>query len=341
MHTQPTVELERGVFTISIDFELIWGTLDLFGPERFRHACEIERAVVIGRLLELFEEFEIPATWCVLGHLFLERCSPENGSKHPELIRPTHSWHPGDWFQHDPGGSEETASIFFGRSLVEKIRACPVIQEIGCHSFSHAIFGDAGCSPETAESEIAACVRTAGEMGIQMRSFAFPRNEVGHLDVLGRYGLTCYRGPEPHWYEQSSWPMMIKRMGRLWDVLTAAEPPVALPELTESGLCNLPGSMIYFPMHGIRRYIPISLRVRRAVKGLNAAWRQKRIFHLWFHPTNFADGLEAMFSGLRRILEHADSLRARGAISILPMGAIVPVDSSPMPALAMGLGELT
>ena len=53
---------DRGVFTISLDFELIWGTLDLFGPERFGKACEIEREAV-GRLLDLFVEFEVPATW--------------------------------------------------------------------------------------------------------------------------------------------------------------------------------------------------------------------------------------------------------------------------------------
>ena len=66
--------LERGVFTLSLDFELIWGTLDLFGPDRFRRACEVERSVVFDRLLALLEELEISATWCVLGHLFLDRC---------------------------------------------------------------------------------------------------------------------------------------------------------------------------------------------------------------------------------------------------------------------------
>ena len=45
------LKLERGVFTVSLDFELIWGTLDLFGPERFRRACEIERSEVIDRVV--------------------------------------------------------------------------------------------------------------------------------------------------------------------------------------------------------------------------------------------------------------------------------------------------
>ena len=36
MSTPQTVTLDRGVFTISLDFELIWGTLDLLGPEGFK-----------------------------------------------------------------------------------------------------------------------------------------------------------------------------------------------------------------------------------------------------------------------------------------------------------------
>lgn len=329
MEEKESIALERGVFTISIDFELIWGTLDLFGPDGFRDACGVERAEVIDRLLALFVEYDVSASWCMLGHLFLDRCTIAEGRKHPEIVRPAHAWHEADWFIHDPCGSEESAPLFYGRSLLEKIRACPIRQEIGCHSFSHVIFGDAGCSRATAESEVAACVRLARELGLEMRSFAFPRNQVGHLDVLNEYGFTCYRGPDPLWYEQSNGRRhFIKRLAHLWDVLTATPPPVVLPEQTASGLWNIPGSMIYFPMHGLRRYIPISIRVKRAIKGLEAAARERRIFHLWFHPTNLAFQMEQMFSGLRAILQHAARMRARGILEIQPMGALAPAKQS-------------
>lgn len=315
--------LERGVFTLSLDFELIWGTLDLFGAEAFRRACEVERAVVIGRLLDLLCEYQIPATWCVLGHLLLDRCAPKDGRMHPEIVRPAHRWVRGDWFAHDRGGTEETAPLFFGRRLVEKIRACPVPQEIGCHSFSHVIFGDGGCSAATAESEVAACVGLAREMGIELRSFAFPRNRVAHLDVLRRHGFRCYRGPGPRWYERDEDVGPLGRLAHLWDVLLAAPPPTVLPERDVSGLWNIPGSMIYFPMHGVRRWIPVSRRVKRALKGLDTAARSRRVFHLWFHPTNLADGLDPMFAGLRAILERAAALRRSGELEVRPMGALV------------------
>jgi hypothetical protein len=45
------------------------------------------------------------------------------------------------------------------------------------------------------------CVRLADEASLALRSFAFPGNRVGHLDVLREFGFTCYRGPEPAWCE--------------------------------------------------------------------------------------------------------------------------------------------
>jgi peptidoglycan/xylan/chitin deacetylase (PgdA/CDA1 family) len=317
-----TAERSRGVFTISLDFELIWGTFDLFGPERFRKVCAAERTVVL-RLLELFCEFEVPATWCILGHLFLDRCAASSGRKHPEIVRPNHQWCPRDWFDHDPCSDEASAPTFFGRSLVEKIRDCPVPQEVGSHGFSHIVLGDPGCSPATAESEIAACVRLARETGLEVTTFAFPRNRIGHLDVLRRFGFECYRGPEPTWYEQSPHRGVLERLAHLWDVLTAATPPVVLPQRTSSGLWNIPGSMIYFPIHGFRRFVPVAWRVLRARRGLDAAARQKKIFHLWFHPTNLVDRTGAMLAGLRNILDHASALRASGQLDFLSMGSLV------------------
>jgi hypothetical protein len=115
------IKFEKGVFTLSLDFELIWGTADL-NIEDFKRICKIEREVVIDRLLELFEEFELSATWAILGHLFLDKCESKNGKKHPEIVRPNFSWIKDYWFAHDPDGIETGESIHLGRKLVEKIR---------------------------------------------------------------------------------------------------------------------------------------------------------------------------------------------------------------------------
>jgi hypothetical protein len=310
--------LPRAVFTLSLDFELVWGALDLRGPEGFGEACRVERREVVDRLLALFVEFDVRASWLVVGHLFLDRCDTP---AHPEIVRPTHAWHPGDWFLHDPGGDEVAAPSFLGRSLVERVRACPVPQEIGGHSFSHVIYGDAGCSRAAAESDLDALVAAAAGMGLTLRSFSFPRNRVGYEDALAARGFRVFRAPEPTAYRDLRWALA-RRAGHLADVLLSRTPPVVLPERRDDGLVAVPGSMVYFPMHGPRRLVPMALRVRRARKGLHAAVREGRVFHLWTHPTNLAEHTESMFRGLRTILGEMAELRARGLMEVQTLGEL-------------------
>ena len=316
------MQFSRGIFTLSLDFELIWGTLDKGGLNGFKQACEIERKHVVDRLLGLFREYEISATWCIVGHLMLDHCRSEDGKKHKNIVPPNHSWCK-DWFALDPVGDENSFPLFYARSLVQKIRDCPVPQEIGSHSFSHVIFGDSGCSVETARSELAACREAAADLNISMSSFVFPRNSVGHLNVLKEAGFRAFRGPAPHWYNGVPF-RIVQRLARLSEVFLASQPPVVVPEKTKEGLWNIPASMLYFPMHGVRKHVPMSLRISRAVKGLEAAAREKKIFHLWFHPTNLADEMELMFEGLTQILKHASMLRDRKELDVLPMNSVVP-----------------
>ena len=309
--------LNRGAFTLSLDFELIWGTLDLFGTEGFRAACLMERQRIVEDLLVLLDEFEIPATWCIVGHLFLETCD----GKHADRRRPNHSWAHGDWFESDPGGRESPDSVFLGRSLVERILSCRTTQEIGFHSFSHVVWGDAGCSREVAESEIDGCFEAAAWAGVRPTAWVFPRNQVGHLDVLASRGIRVFRGPGPRWYERDENPGVLGRIAHLLEVAAGTAAPTVLPEMTAEGLVNLPGSMIYLPAHGIRGLVPVGQRVRRAIGGLEDAAERNRVFHLWFHPTNLADRYQPMMAGLRTVFERVRTMRAALRLDVRSMGS--------------------
>ena len=56
---------------------------------------------------------------------------------------------------------------------------------------------------------------------------------------------------------------------------------------TGARLWDIPGSMIYFPMHGFRRYIPLGQRVNRAVKGLDVALNTYSVAPCWDDLTPF------------------------------------------------------
>ena len=53
--------LDKPVFTVSIDFELMWGTADRPYSGKFRKICQAERDHVIGRLLDLAPERHVRA----------------------------------------------------------------------------------------------------------------------------------------------------------------------------------------------------------------------------------------------------------------------------------------
>ena len=298
--TNAVSENRKGIITVSIDFELAWGTADRPYAGKFRGLCETERREVVDRLLGLLQEYEISATWGVVGHLFL--------NQHAQPARPG-------------GGRKTPADLYYAPDLVDRIRGCRVRQEIGSHTFCHREMDESKCPRSVAESEIGECVRQAADWGIDMKSFIFPRNLVGHLDVLKRHGFTSYRGPEPHWYAGKR--RAIRRLGHLVEIFAARTPPAVMPR-EEGGIWNIPGSMLYTPSHGARRYLPVWMRVLRAQRGLDNAVRRREIFHLWFHPTDLAGRPDAMINGLRRIFDHAARLRDSGRLAVQPMCELVP-----------------
>jgi hypothetical protein len=279
-----TLPLSKPVFIVSLDFELLWGTADRSYKGAFERLCAIERYEVFDRLLGLVAEYHISATWAVVGKLFLE-----DGGRDP---------------------------LRHASDLVEKIRRCPVPQEIASHTLTHALIGE--ISREEAKTELEGWARLAGG---EFESIVFPRNCAGHLDVVRSTGFRCFRGLEPTWYADCSRPL--RRLGHLLHIVTARTPKSVLPQF-EDGLWNIPGSMLYTPAFGVRRFLPVWLRVLRANRGLDRAIERREIFQLWFHPTDLTVRPDAMLDGVRRIFERAARLRDCGELEILPMRGLLP-----------------
>ncbi|NLX92012.1 MAG: hypothetical protein GXZ07_10615 [Firmicutes bacterium] len=90
--------MKKGIFTISLDTELAWGVVDT--PKNLMKNLKYYKKSreVIDKLLLLFQQYEISATWAVVGHLFLDTCKPVNGQKHPEILRSNYPRSKNDWF---------------------------------------------------------------------------------------------------------------------------------------------------------------------------------------------------------------------------------------------------
>lgn len=260
---------------LSLDAELRWGVHDCDEiPEtRVSHARESWEY-----LLDLFEEYGIPATWAVVGHLFLQRCDG------------IHSDHPAgrEWFPRD-GRERVPDSDWFGRGLITAVRDSEIDHEIGSHSFSHVEFGKQTVSREVAEAELECSVDAAKDCGVTLESFVFPRNSIGYRELLPAHGFSCYRGHSPaRWYDGRP----LRGVGKLATVTCGlAAPPIVEPEIDEHGTVNVPASMYLFTVDGaVRDAIgtvtsdPVLSQVALGLEQLKD--RQEGVFHLWLHPNN-------------------------------------------------------
>jgi peptidoglycan/xylan/chitin deacetylase (PgdA/CDA1 family) len=278
------------------------------------------RGAVIDALLRLFQEYQVPATWAVVGHLFLDRCEAKDGVKHPDMPRPLHSWFKEDWYTCDPASTLEQDPVWYGRDVVEKIMAVQPQQDIGCHSFSHVIFADEGCSAEVAKAEIAQCVALAQEMGIQLKSFVFPRSQEGHHRILRDYGFSCYRALRPGWF--NAFNGQAQRVARFVNDILSIAPRCAVVEEKLPGLWNISASAYYRPAYGFGGIIPLASRVRQSIKGITKAISDKGVYHLCLHPWNLGIKTEPMINGLKKILQYADQGRQGGQLDILSMAQL-------------------
>jgi len=311
----------KPTFALTFDTELIWGSFDTTSPEVFARQYPDVRGT-INAVLRLLDQFEVAATWAVVGHLFLPECHCD-GSRlaHPELaVRPRQRWRPGDWYAADPCTDRHRDPLWYGDDILDALQATRTPQEIGSHSFSHALYGDSAMTREAVDADLEACITLATARGIELRSFVFPRNCEGHHEALRAHGFRAYRGVDPTWH--AGIRGLPGRAAHLIDHLAALPPPVSHPEETLPGLWNIPGSALLIHHTGPRRAIPMTSRIHKARAGLRRALETGGVFHLWTHPSNLASDRRYMMAALEAILREAVQARDRGALVIEPMAAI-------------------
>jgi len=306
-----------GTMVLSIDLELSWGRFDTIPVEALSAESLAERQQ-IKRFLALLDQYEIPATWAMVGHLMLDGCVRDHhGRAHAETMpHAQYSWYPRDWYSCDPCTDGSLAPGWYGLDILEWIRSTRVRHEIGSHSFAHIVFGDPECSVSAAEADIKAAVEAAASKGITLNSFVFPRNQVGHLETLKRLGISAYRGAAPA--VGKGYGLVLKPVNLLRQVLAFAMEPVR-PEETLPGLWNIPENHFFLPRKGIRKILPRGGQALRAKRCIDKAVRTGRLYHMWFHPFDLLTDSDAMFAGLETVFGHARRLREKGLLNILTM----------------------
>lgn len=316
----PLSPLPVAAFLVSIDTEMAWGVHDE-GPDAVRGlgpSRALDEREIIGSLLGAFQRHRIPATWAVVGHLFLDSCRWTAGRTHHELVRPDYEWYDGDWLALDPASDIDTDPLWYGTDIVEMIKSALPEQEIGSHSFSHLIAGDPGCSVAAFASDLAACEAAASGRGVTLNSFVFARNSIGHVEVLAAHGYNSYRGHRPTAFAHRG--PIAGMAARAIDRLSPRAGSAVFPERV-GALWNLPATNFYGPWRR-RRWLPFGSWVDRQIRRLEIAARTRSLYHLWFHPQDLLVDTDLALRGLEQILERAASLRDQGVLQTLTMGQL-------------------
>jgi peptidoglycan/xylan/chitin deacetylase (PgdA/CDA1 family) len=306
---------------ISLDFELHWGVRDLRKLDATERSRLLSARRVIPHLLSLFDEFHIHATWATVGFLFAE--SRDQLDQYMPAQKPTYSRSQLNPYLEEIGANEAEDPFHFGLSLIEEVARHPG-QEIASHSFSHYYSMEPGQTEEQFEADLASALAIAAEAGFALHSYVFPRNQANarYLPALERAGVKCYRGAEPAAVnrpaESEQQRRFYKRAGRLADTylnLFGAKTH-AWPQ--EQGLASIPGSRYLAPYRGWLNVLE-ETRLQRIVGAMEHAARQGEIFHLWWHPEDFAYDCDLNLRFLHSILLAFEDLKARFDMQSLSM----------------------
>ena len=306
-------QFRRGVVMLSFDVEQIWGYLDLFDESQFleRHAASLEAH---SRLLTCLVKAGVRTTWFVVGGMALRGSRGERDARMAGL--------PYKWTSRVPAGDENTAPLWYRRSLIETLRNTRPHQEIGLHGgLTHFIWTDPLATREVVEWELSEGIKALDEVSVAPLSFSFGREREAYYDLLPEHGILCYRGQTVAPSFRLG-PTVIGKAARLWDELCCSRPRLVWPHETLPGLWNIPSSLFLYSINPARtRFTGLRSRIERFSRGVDAAVRHRGIFHFSMHPENLTEAPEG-FAMLEEMLARLIVSRDRGDIEILTMGDV-------------------
>jgi len=325
----------KGTFMLGIDVELAWGLVHRKKIDLSEIAqMSINARKALDDVLDLFEKFQIPATWSILGHLILDHCNKdsENELPHPDMPRPNYSWLKDDWYRYDPCTDLQKDPAWYGKDIVDKIveyiRGSKVNHEIGCHSFSHQHFGDPGCGEELARAEIEKCLELMKtEYGIVPKAFTFPRAYIGHIDILKELGFIAFVDTPPKLYPCVKLEKTVTNYVKTYlsfgiqflSYYFLFPPHVVTTKEPIPGLWSVKGCLGY----GKKPLIPLRLVTLKAIQGIDRAIREQKIFSMFAHLKEF--GVDEFFREFEKVLSYVSKKMEEGKLEVRTLSELVSV----------------
>jgi len=310
--------MKNGIFTVSLDFELYWGVLDSKPLERYKDNLLGVRYAII-RLLDIFRRYDIHATWAAVGFIFFKNMEelkdniPENIPEYTNAFYS--SYKKFDWLE------SVDKRVLFAPDLI-KLIANSSHQEIASHTFSHYYCLEEGQNADHFYHDLLFSKKIAKKFGLELKSIIFPRDQYNkrYLEILKDEGILSYRGNPVHAIYSPTGQK--NKQNRLRKALLLIDSYINITGYhvyeidIQKESVNIPSSRFLRPVSK-KLFFLEKLRLKRIKKQMEYAAKEKKLFHLWWHPHNFGVNTDENISFLEEILLYFKELQKRyGMLSL-------------------------
>lgn len=291
-------------FILSLDCEGKWGMADAITAYHDHHLTTAKLRDAYVRLLALFHRYELPVTFAfVMAFLLSDEEQREDEHLFPHCAQGV------EWLRHFRAA--QAADSLEGWTLPELLDLvqADARHEVACHGFSHLPL-DGNTTPQaSAAKEFAACRDVADRRGLNLETLVYPRNQIGHVSLLGKYG---FRGFRHRLRRRAGRAGQLMALAAEWNVRQAAQPS---PAYDPYGAIDIPSGFFFNWRVGARRLVPPAVTALRWKRMIDHAGEED-VVHLWLHPHNIITGPET-YDVLERVLRNVADMRDRGRLETM------------------------
>ena len=318
----------HGSLVISLDYELMWGVRDLFTPEDYGQSNVKQVGEVISRLLQLFDKYDIHATFATVGLIFCQ--NKKQALDYSPILKPSYDKQILSPYNnyYIEGIKEKHNELFFAPNSIAQLQAHKNI-EVGTHTFCHYYCWAKGQTPEQFDADLSQACKIAAKQGLILKSIVFPRNEVDEesLKICVKHGITVYRGNAKKFfdYKTNKFSDLMQRICRLFDayVKIGKYSIVDYSDIDVRSDCiNIPATRMIRP-YSLKLSFLEKQRLRRIKAELEYAAKMGSLCHLWWHPHNFGANINENFLFLEEVLKCFAYCRDRYGMQSYTMSEMV------------------
>jgi len=313
---------KQSYFIVSLDFENAWGyqDKDLKDPQYKSCADKLkDPAVSVEKTLDLFEKYNIHATWATVGALFCKNKQETETLINTGLVYTETNFNMKDYLSNIIGQDEESDSLHYAASLIEKIRGYKH-QEIASHTFSH-FYTNYETNKTNDEDALEKELEAMREVCPEAKSMVFPRMLISDtaVELLKKYGYTSYRGNmemESNRRKRSNPKKSSRLINFIKSYMSSGLLSYPAETVLDNGICNIRESAIFVPYYPKRPYME-KFKIRKIKLDMKKAAKKGHAYHIRWHPHDTGSHYDINFKQLDEIFAYYNKLAGKyGMISI-------------------------